>query len=202
MHDSIETNDLIYPSGRRVSLAFVISILLHAVLLWILGRYLFNNMSQPNLSTSRKIQLQLSPAKTPQKKPAALSSSATSRGFDGKKSIHKEDRKRREPTETRKQSRSVQPQVSSHQILTTAIETARQFASIEGHNKGVKTTKPIESTLAEALNPKREPAGVSTLSDGRIRVVTEWGLVYCIRPQDEARIEGPEDNLPVSMICH
>ncbi len=40
-----------------------------------------------------------------------------------------------------------------------------------------------------------------SLADGTARVVTEYGVVYCIRPNEDWRILGPEDNLPVSVIC-
>jgi hypothetical protein len=66
----------------------------------------------------------------------------------------------------------------------------------EGHKD------PITSAFAKALNPQKEPPGVSELSDGTIRVVTGLGLVYCIRPRDDPGIAGPEDAVTLAVTCN
>ena len=67
-------------------------------------------------------------------------------------------------------------------------------------------TKPNDSTvgavLDRALNPRQEPPGVRELADGTIRVVTEYGHVYCIRPSSDPGILGPEDVMPKSVLCN
>jgi hypothetical protein len=44
--------------------------------------------------------------------------------------------------------------------------------------------------------------GPSSLADGTVRVVTEYGLVYCVRPIDDSRILGPEEIPPINMTCN
>ncbi|MEJ2694642.1 MAG: hypothetical protein P8166_16855 [Candidatus Thiodiazotropha sp.] len=61
---------------------------------------------------------------------------------------------------------------------------------------------PIASTFAKALNPPKEPPGVSEMSDGTIRVVTGSGIVYCIRPRDDPRMPGPEDAITLAVTCN
>ena len=58
-----------------------------------------------------------------------------------------------------------------------------------------------ESILDRALNPKRETPGVKTRADGTLRVVTEQGLVYCVKPTEAWRFPGPGEELPLNMIC-
>ncbi|MET0089370.1 MAG: hypothetical protein ABW068_04990 [Candidatus Thiodiazotropha sp.] len=62
-------------------------------------------------------------------------------------------------------------------------------------------TKSVSARLNRALNPKQEAAGVSVRADGTIRVVTDWGYTYCIKPLDEGQIEDPGEDIRVSMVC-
>ncbi|MCU7875204.1 MAG: hypothetical protein KZQ84_00115 [Candidatus Thiodiazotropha sp. (ex Lucinoma borealis)] len=52
------------------------------------------------------------------------------------------------------------------------------------------------------MNKPREAPGVTSLADGTIRVVTEYGVTYCIKPIEDWRINGPEDDMGGSMHCN
>jgi hypothetical protein len=90
--------------------------------------------------------------------------------------------------------------VSKAQILATAKSVAHELAI-----KDMSETKPTESAIALAikrsLKGQREAPGVSTLADGTIRVVTQFGTSYCVKPKDDTGILGPEDDMSVSMTC-
>jgi hypothetical protein len=140
------------------------------------------------------------PAKLTETEPAPVEESTSSKPIqrekrDNKKTLTEESKKQNNDTVTERI-----PSVSSKQILTTAREAALQ-AAIRHPENDLRRHQTIESKLAEALNPERESPGVSTLADGTIRVVTEWGFIYCIRPADEYRIPGPEDIPPLSVLC-
>lgn len=60
---------------------------------------------------------------------------------------------------------------------------------------------PVKAALSRAFNKYKEPRSIRQLADGRIRVVTAWGLIYCVQPADDWGIAGPEDNLPMNMLC-
>ncbi|MEJ2394957.1 MAG: hypothetical protein P8Z77_09280 [Candidatus Thiodiazotropha sp.] len=89
---------------------------------------------------------------------------------------------------------------SAAQIKATAESIAKAIAA-----EDVSTLEQKRSIIAKRLEKvfsQSEVPGVSELADGTIRVVTEFGIVYCIKPQDDSRILGPEDNMPVSVTCH
>lgn len=86
-------------------------------------------------------------------------------------------------------------------IIATARAQVRQMAS-----RQMTEAKPeknrIESAMERAFKPRKEPPGVTMLADGTIRVVTDWGKVYCVRATEEAGIPGPEDDMPLNMTCN
>ena len=84
--------------------------------------------------------------------------------------------------------------------MATAKSLAHELAT-----KDMSETKPTESAIALAikrsLKGQRETPGVSTLADGTIRVVTQFGTTYCVKPRDDTGILGPEDDMPASTTC-
>lgn len=91
--------------------------------------------------------------------------------------------------------------ITSSQIMRSkeAIiqDLAKQTEEVEREN-----TDTVSAILQHALNKPRETPGVSSHADGTIRVVTENGFTYCIKPLDDWRIIDPEDDLRVSVYCN
>ncbi|MCU7918379.1 MAG: hypothetical protein KZQ95_08460 [Candidatus Thiodiazotropha sp. (ex Epidulcina cf. delphinae)] len=90
--------------------------------------------------------------------------------------------------------------ISTAKIMATATDVASEIAG-EDTSDAKKDSSSISSKLDKALNKPREAPGVSMLSDGTTRVVTEYGATYCIKPKDDLRINRPEDDINVSMFC-
>jgi hypothetical protein len=202
MYDQIDVLNPHPLRSRRAATALVISIGIHTLIFGILGQQFLLGISKSTPIQSKKITLQLLSAKRTETKPepaeASISSNSIRREKSAKKRTLTEERK---PESNNTAAEPIpSPSVSPQQILTTAKEAALQ-AAIRHPESDLARPATIESRLADALNPKREPPGVSTRSDGTIRVVTDWGLVYCIRPADEYKISGPEDIPPVSALC-
>jgi hypothetical protein len=89
---------------------------------------------------------------------------------------------------------------SAAQIKATAESIAKAIAAED--TSTLEQKRSIIAKRLEKVFSQSEVPGVSELADGTIRVVTEFGIVYCIKPQDDSRILGPEDNMPVSVTCH
>ncbi|MCU7906901.1 MAG: hypothetical protein KZQ76_13870 [Candidatus Thiodiazotropha sp. (ex Epidulcina cf. delphinae)] len=90
--------------------------------------------------------------------------------------------------------------ISTAKIIITAMEVAREIAG-EDANDYKKDSDSIASKLDNAWNKPRKAPGVSMLSDGTTRVVTEYGVTYCIKPKSDLRINRPEDDINVSVLC-
>ncbi|MET0108930.1 MAG: hypothetical protein ABW084_08545 [Candidatus Thiodiazotropha sp.] len=90
--------------------------------------------------------------------------------------------------------------VTTAQIRRSAVATVRDMAT--DHTKEQATYEDAVSAILErALNKPRKTPGVYTQADGTTRVVTEYGLSYCIKALDDWRIIDPGDDMRVSMYC-
>ncbi|MCU7852924.1 MAG: hypothetical protein KZQ80_12000 [Candidatus Thiodiazotropha sp. (ex Monitilora ramsayi)] len=204
MDDAIQIPRYHFPPTGRYGFAFLFSVCLHAVILWLVARYLLKTEDVVAPPPTKTIHLQLSPAvvkqpeSTEEQRPQTPSLPHNPQTSD----------RNTEPPSTEALSTTARqpppaaenPPLNSARILATARDLAHQMAANDKTQPEQPHT-PIQSALEKALNPKREPPGVRTLADGTIRVVTEFGLVYCIRPRDDSRILGPEDDLPISVTC-
>ncbi|MCU7843825.1 MAG: hypothetical protein KZQ93_08310 [Candidatus Thiodiazotropha sp. (ex Monitilora ramsayi)] len=190
------------PSGRY-GFALLFSVCFHIMILWLVAQYLLKTDDYAAPPQPKTIHLQLSPIEERQTEPAAKQHPVTPGIRD---SLETPNRNSEPPiTDTPSTVRSSplateKPPINSARILATARDLAHEMAA-DDKTQTKRTDTPIQSALEKALNPKREPASVGMLADGTVRVVTEFGIVYCIRPQDDARILGPEDDLPISMTC-
>jgi hypothetical protein len=200
MYDTIDVVDNHPFRSRRVAIAVAASICLHALFFGILGQQLLLGISETPPTRSTKISLQILSSKPAEIEPITPEPDVPAKPLDTER---REVNKKAPDQTTRENNNSAtrqSPSISSRQILNSAREAALQ-AAIRHPESPLKRPPTIESKLSEALNPKREPAGVSTLADGTTRVVTDWGLVYCIPPEDENGIPGPEDNISISKLC-
>ncbi len=204
MHEAIGPSRPETPPGRRLALVLSVSIALHALLLWRIGNPLRDTETTTGPAASRTLHLIFTPTEQSQSDTEAPLHPAHSRSVDRAKSMEQDSREIRTPErmETSEAPTKQPPhdRTTSSAILATARELARRMALRDG-----RQTKSghggVAAVLERALNPRTEAPGVKALADGTIRVVTENGLVYCIRPAEDWRILGPEDNLPVSVTC-
>ncbi|MCU7811896.1 MAG: hypothetical protein KZQ77_11780 [Candidatus Thiodiazotropha sp. (ex Notomyrtea botanica)] len=204
MGEAIQIPRFSLPPGGRYGLAFLFSVCINAAILWLVAHYLLKTDDYSAPPQPKTIHLQLSPAKERQTEPIVEQRPPTPSAAERPKTSNRNS----EPQPAEEQatvsepssSTEKQPPVNSARILATARDMAHQMAA-EDKTKPQQTAPLMPSALESALNPKREPASVEMLADGTIRVVTEFGLVYCIRSQDDSRILGPEDDLPMSMTC-
>jgi hypothetical protein len=204
VHEAIGLSRPETPPSRRLALVLSLSLVLHALLLWRIGNPLRNTETAAVPAASRTLHLIFTPTKQMESEIEAPLNPADPRSTDLAKSMEKDSGE----TKTPEQMETSEPptmkpahdRTTSTAILATARDLARQMALKDAHQ-----TKSghggVASALERALNPQTEAPGVKALADGTIRVVTENGLIYCIRPDEEWRILGPEDALPVSVIC-
>jgi hypothetical protein len=207
--------------GGRYGLALVISFGLHLLILWLAADYLLDSKTFSTSPQPRAIRLSLSPAKTMQSDPTTHQDSHSLPRMDGDE-ISKEDTiDDRSPERDGASTQTARPNTASDQAVTNKsrlpaepheqASIARIMASAKSITRKLAAedtseTKPRDSVIAsvieKALNRQTEPPGVSTLADGTIRVVTQFGTTYCIKPRDDTGILGPEDDMSVSMTCN
>lgn len=184
----------------RMAFALSLAVTLHLLFFRFSGYPLLNDERQ---SRAKPITLQLRLSPPVQSKPLPQSipepAPSTKRESpvtptDNPRSPHQAD-----APETRLQPH--EPAPSSAALFASARELTQQMA-----DDYQTTSKPeqnkVETALNRAFNPQKEPPGVESLTDGTIRVVTDWGLVYCVKATEDWRILRPEDNLPMNMICN
>ncbi|MCU7796189.1 MAG: hypothetical protein KZQ75_03535 [Candidatus Thiodiazotropha sp. (ex Myrtea spinifera)] len=204
MGEAIQIPRFTLPPGGRYGLALLFSVCLNAAILWLVAHYLLKTDDYTAPPQPKTIHLQLSPAKEGKNEPIVEQRPPTPSVVERPETPNRNPEPQpadelatvSEPPPSAEQ----RPPVNAARILATARDMAHKIAA-EDKTKPQQTAPPMPSALESALNPKREPAGVRMMADGTIRVVTEFGLVYCIRPQDDSRILGPEDDLPISMTC-
>lgn len=188
------------PGRGRVALVLLISGLFHLLIFWWLGSITLNEEANQR-ARQRALRLTLAPP-----------SPATSLAEPTDQSVASAPQK--QSVASNEETAPVYPQPeadsppktpattpSAAVILATAREQARQMAS-EDRTETKPDKNHIESALENAFNPRKEPPGVKRLSDGTIRVVTDWGLVYCVRAADDVGILGPEDDMPLNKTCN
>ena len=192
------------PSRSAYGTALAISLGLHLLILGFAARYLFDSGNTPAPAKPRTIHLTLSSAQSPESDAGTHQREQSAAG-KAEAGTPKDD-SAGNTTDTRSATGQASPLkrtpggVTASRIRETAKAYARSMAA-DDTSQTPHRKSAITSTLERAFNPQAEPPGVSTRADGTIRVVTPFGTTYCIKPRDDSRIQGPEDDLPVSMIC-
>ena len=200
-------------SPYRFSLALVISCMLHMLILWLTSHYRIDSKNPRPATRHETLHLSLSSAQ-PHVAETITRSSAMAEPERGKTGTTKAPRSStsgktafpEKPLGERTKENVPQPITNARPGVTAAQirATARKEARARADETGTEVTnaQPTLSTrLQRILNPPREPPGVHKMADGTLRVVTEFGTTYCIRPKEDWRILGPEDDLPVTMTC-
>ncbi len=189
------------PGYGRASLVLLISVALHLLIFWLAAGYVTLNPEPHKRTKSRPLHLTLTPPSSdaslpePKDRPVEFRQKKARVPSNGVTSPAKQPPT---PANTEKPHRTAP---SAKAILATARSVTRQIA-IRDQAELKPEKNSIESALDRAFNPQKEPPGVKRLADGTIRVVTDWGLIYCVRPSEDWRILGPEDNLPLNMTCN
>lgn len=218
--DADDLSLLKHPAWGTYGTAFALSFGIHILILWFSARFLFDAGNMPTPAKPRTIHLTLSTSQNRRSDPAVprpvQSTTKPDEVEDSKEDTSREMIRKRDerlnppPGEPVIKDPSafgdstpagkIQGRVSASRIMASAKTYAQQMAT-EDTKEAERKDSAITSAMKRAFNPHREPPGVTTLADGTIRVVTPFGTTYCIRPQDDSRILGPEDDMPVSMTC-
>ncbi len=199
------------PSTRTsFTSALSISAGLHLLLIWLATQLLFETYPPSSATRNQTIHLSFATVKAQRPKTdnraVAQPPSPPVKAGDNKQppsqSSHRAQDKQTDPTLANDQLNdiNVASKLSATQIKATADSVAKEIAA-----EDTSTLEQKRSIIAKRLEQvfrQSEAPGVSELADGTIRVVTEFGIVYCVKPQDDSRILGPEDNMPVSVTCH
>ncbi|MCU7933258.1 MAG: hypothetical protein KZQ99_00065 [Candidatus Thiodiazotropha sp. (ex Dulcina madagascariensis)] len=209
-------------TGPKLKLALVISLGLHALMIGLAANYSQTGFQPlPTTSLPKTIQITIAPpitsqtdTVTPSDPPLPADPKKMAQPLqriqptqEREKQTHRQASADDEtvthpPGETGRQTapNSAHRPISTAKIMATATDVARKMAG-EAASGAAKDSDSTSSKLDKALNKPREAPGVSMLSDGTTRVVTEYGIAYCIKPKDDLRINRPEDDLSVSMFC-
>jgi hypothetical protein len=199
------------PSTRTsYAWALPLSAGLHLLLIWLVTQILFETHPPSSATRNQTIHLSFTTVSSRQPKTdnrtVPQPPSPPVKAGDAKQapaqSLHRTEDKQTDPTFADDQSNDINiaTKPSAAQIRATAESVAKAIAA-----EDTSTLEQKRSIIAKRLEQvfrQGEAPGVSELADGTIRVVTEFGVVYCIKPQDDSRILGPEDNMPVSVTCH
>ena len=221
MYDADNYFQLKFSSRNAFGPAFAVSLGLHILIFWFATRYLFDASRNDIPSKPRTIHLTLtrvqetgSDTVVQRHTPSTSGTGKIDASKDhasGNKTRNNSDRSKTSSSasviDTPKAMRDSAPvgtdpgRVTASRIMATAKSYARDTATDDTTETRHKASA-VASALEGAFNHRTEPPGVTTLADGTIRVVTPFGTKYCIKPKDDFRILGPEDDLPVSMICN
>ncbi len=195
----------------RYSWALALSLGLHILLIWLAVHLLFTTQPTHSPAKSRTIHLSFESVNEQQTKTDvhATDQRPSSQVATGKakhaptQSLHDREIKQANPPNADDQPETMRTpsNPSSAQIKATAESLAKSIAAEDTTTLRQKRSA-IEKRLQELFGQQGEAPGVTELADGTIRVVTAFGIVYCIKPPDESRILGPEDVMPVSVTCH
>jgi hypothetical protein len=220
VNDADDDTLLKTPTRGTYGLAIAISFGFHMLILWVVTRYLFDDGNMPMPAKPRTIHLTLSYTQSRRSDPVVprpvLSTTRTDEvkttkdETSRKMILNGDDRLNPPPGKGTTKDPKVfgdstlasetQGSVSASQIMASAKTYAQRMAT-EDTTQVKQEDSAIRSALKRAFNPHREPPGVTSLADGTIRVITPFGTTYCIKPRDDSRILGPEDDMPVSMTC-
>ncbi|MEJ2611778.1 MAG: hypothetical protein P8179_17300 [Candidatus Thiodiazotropha sp.] len=188
---------------RRLAPALMLSIGLNLLIIWFIAKLIPHNIESHHRSKAIQItfgnQLRNQQIASAKAIKPILSNQAESHS-----STHSQ--KQPEPltqkNRIKQQIKSDSPHsVTTAKILSSASSITHDIAT-EGPNDTKKDETSVSAILNKALNPHREAPGVSNLADGTIRVVTKQGYTYCIKPMDDGKINGPEDDIRVSVYCN
>lgn len=204
VYQAIEAPRLNLPLYGRYAISLLLAIAIHAFILRLAGYYLLNADSHRGTAKPKTLHLKLSPSKSTPAQPRAQRNPATS--SQTKKTKKPEKAAERDSAENQIEpsdpTTGVAPEPpTATRILATAKDLTQKMAE-EDKTESKPVNDPISSAIERALNPQREPPGVTELADGTVRVVTQHGLVYCIRPKDDPGIAGPEDAISLAVSCY
>jgi hypothetical protein len=192
------------PRYGRFTLILFLSTTLHLLLLWLATALLQEDrLDKP--AKPKPLHLTLAPPKPVIKEPKAEPKPSEKTVDERPVSTRRQNidpipASKLEPTLRSTAPAPVDEQISTASILTAAKEQARQMATHEwGETK--QRSDNVASILDRALNPQKASPEVMTLADGTIRVVTKQGSVYCVRPNEDWRFLGPEENPPLNSTC-
>lgn len=202
---------------RELTLAVVVSVALHLLILWLLANHMsFINHRFPDSALPQLLHITIAHPRNTQNSKAQQSPLKQNPALEidpGKQQIY--DRVMDHDASADTEIEPIpHPDPTSKQPITGAISgkpiTTRQIMDItatvihdlpDDDNNTKKEMESVSAKLDRALNKQQEAPGVSTLADGSTRVVTEHGTTYCIKSIEDWRINGPEDDMRVSMYC-
>jgi hypothetical protein len=183
---------------------------IHLLLIWLATQLLFE--TPPPSSTTRNQTIHLSFTTVNARQPKTDNRTVAQTPSPPVKA----GETKHQPTQARNRTdiKQTAPNIADDQINDINIATKPSAAQIKATAESIAKAIAAEDTstleqkrsfiakrLEQVFRQSNAP-GATELADGTIRVVTEFGTVYCIKPQDNSRILGPEDNMPVSVTCH
>ena len=180
----------------------VVSVALHILILRLAAHHLFNSGRADVATKPKTLHISLSPAKRLQTQTQTDRTNSITSNEDIATQQRTAQERSGKPADTNSEGPATRIDgATSKRILATARDLAHSMSRGETEETAERAD-PIASAFAKALNPPKEPPGVSEWSDGTVRVVTGSGLVYCIRPNDEPGIAGPEDAITLAVTCN
>ncbi|MCU7839549.1 MAG: hypothetical protein KZQ94_09240 [Candidatus Thiodiazotropha sp. (ex Troendleina suluensis)] len=203
---------------RELTLAVVVSIGLHLLILWLLANHIsFINHRFPDSALPQPLHITIAHPRNTQNSKAQQSPLKQNPALEidpEKQQIH--DRVMDHDASADTEIEPIpHPDPTSKQPITGAISgkliTTRQIMDTtatvihdlpdDNSNDTENEVESVSAKLNQALNKNHKKPGVYSMADGTTRVVTEFDTTYCIKPVDDWRIIDPEDIMPVSMYC-
>ena len=198
--------------NQRITTSLLLSIALHLVAIWFSGA-LFDTDGTKKLTHQSKRSLKITI-----KQKAATPDTPLNHAHTAQPQVEPEintpampkeqsrpqtaltHERQKESSQKKRKTRTI----TAAQIFSTVSEVTQEL-SIQQHEQDSEIQKreddSVSAILNKALNPSHTPAGITTLSDGTTKVVTDQGMSYCIKAQDDWRILGPADDMRTSVYC-
>lgn len=198
------------PGGLK--LAISVSIGLHLLLLWLSTFYPQSRYdSYPPSAPPRSLHITI--AKQPhsqdtepqQPTPSDSKQEQTPRQADTDDMQQQTQAESNPPNLERVPKRPIRGAISGNKVTTPQIynsaaavsrDIAESFADEPGDGED-----PLSETFDRILKQPKETPGIYSRADGTTRIVTEYGISYCIKASDDWRIGDPGEDLPVSVSC-
>jgi uncharacterized membrane protein len=188
----------------RTALVLLVSIGLHLLLFWLGSHISFETETSPR-SKPRTVRLSLNPPAPAVHPPEPAPSPEQTQAETPPPATQAQDTPVKQALPADTATATPEPAPSAAAILSSAKAVTKQMAEqmAEQDQTELKPTKSrVQSALEQVFDPPKEPPNIMQMANGTIRVVTDSGRVYCVKPSEDWRILGPEDNLPVNVTCN
>jgi hypothetical protein len=191
--------------------ALLISVALHLLLIWFMAnipRFIHYQKKQPIQASPVHITIarQFMETDSNRKQPSQLNTKtapAVTPPLPPKraKQVNPQNRIKQTENQPTTSTKSNKRRITAAKIISSSTEIIQKLAQDDDSKSQSPMTNSVSAIIDQVFNPAKPAPGITTQIDGTTKVVTESGNTYCIKPLDDWKILGPEDDMRVSGYC-